>query len=157
MEVTAAAQPTPRASARKATSPWERQPFDTDLWFARFLFYMALGPRRSVSKAAMGRPNAYPVPAHWPIQARQLNWKARAEAFDAEAIANPSLVTRFNTFIRRDAEIIIKATRPVVRAFAETIIAAGYQPLPPDDYEEPAPPPEPVSPTRPIARQYADD
>lgn len=67
---------------RVQLQPWEQQPGENDLWYGRFLRYLALGPGRSVSLVAKGRRNAYPVPAHWPIQARQLEWKTRAEGFD---------------------------------------------------------------------------
>lgn len=83
--------------------PWARHEGQNELWYARFLRYVALGPERSVSLVARGRKNAYPVPAHWPVQAKQQAWKVRAEAFDAAAKADPSLVHMFNALLATTA------------------------------------------------------
>lgn len=64
--------------------PWARQAFENDLWFERFLHYLKLGPRRSVSLAATGKRNAYPLPSHWMIIAKEHLWRERARAYDIE-------------------------------------------------------------------------
>jgi hypothetical protein len=79
-----------------ARVPWQQQPGENDLWYSRFIRFVALGPGRSVSLAATGRRNAYPVPAHWPIQAKQHDWRPRARAFDEAVTKDPELIAEFN-------------------------------------------------------------
>jgi hypothetical protein len=62
--------------------PWDRIEGENNLWYERFLVYLKLGPRRSVSLASRGKRNAYPIPSHWMIVARQNNWRERAAAYD---------------------------------------------------------------------------
>lgn len=71
---------TPRP--RKSVQPWEQQPGENDLWFSRFLRFVALGGERSVSLVSTGKKNYYPVPAHWPMVAKRDSWRERAKAFD---------------------------------------------------------------------------
>lgn len=82
-----------------ARAPWDQRPGENDLWYARFLRFVALGPTRSVSLVSKGRRNYYPVPAHWPMKAKQEDWSARAKAFDAAAREDPHLVDRINVAI----------------------------------------------------------
>lgn len=109
--------------------PWDQQSGENDLWYARFLRYVALGPTRSVSLVARGRRNAYPIPAHWPIQAKQQNWKARAENFDAAAKADPAAVDRFNL---RLGALRVNADRKI-NGEAELLVGVAYQAPSPDD------------------------
>lgn len=109
---------------------WDQRRDENDLWYIRFLRYVALGPGRSVSLVAKGKRNAYPVPAHWPVQAKQLSWKARAVAFDGAAKAKPSLVKIFNTTL---ASFIPKAQEgDEATALALAVSTGGYQ-VPPDE------------------------
>lgn len=80
--------------------PWDQQPGENDLWYCRFMRFAALGPTRSVSLVATGRRNAYPIPAHWPIQARQLNWRERAKELDAAILSATIAVEAFNASLR---------------------------------------------------------
>lgn len=129
----ATASETKAASApERPRAAWEQQPGENDLWYARFLRYVALGPRRSVSIVAKGKPNAYPIPAHWPIQAKQNTWKVRAEAFDQAAKANPGLIATFNSLlgrVMRDGEKL----NGEVKLLTAAIGAGGYQAPPEDD------------------------
>lgn len=77
-----AKQPAPPNQLEPKLKPWEHQPFENDLWFERFLHYLKLGPRRSVSLAATGKRNAYPLPSHWMIVAKEHLWRERAYAYD---------------------------------------------------------------------------
>jgi hypothetical protein len=87
--------PSPR-KVRTALPAWSQQRGENDLWYFRFLRFVALGPGRSVSLVSTGERNHYPVPAHWPIQAKQLNWRERAKIFDEAAKEDPALITTFN-------------------------------------------------------------
>lgn len=112
-------------------TPWDQQPGENDLWYARFIRFVALGPKRSVSLVAMGRRNAYPVPAHWPIQAKQRLWRERAAAFDVAAKADQATVTEFNT------TIIVGLRDRLVNGEREKLMGVAYQAPPPeDDYED---------------------
>lgn len=79
---TAAAKPASPNQLVDGLEPWGRQPFENDLWFERFMRYLKLGPRRSVSLAATGKRNAYPLPSHWMIVAKDNLWRERAHAYD---------------------------------------------------------------------------
>lgn len=85
MPVAAAAESTPSPRRRASLAPWEQQPGENNLWYARFLRFVALGPSRSVSLVSTGERNHYPVPAHWPMVAKQSLWRERAAAFDEAA------------------------------------------------------------------------
>lgn len=61
---------------------WDRLPDENDLWYHRFLHYLKLGPGRSVSLASTGKRNAYPIPSHWMIVAKEKRWRERAAAYD---------------------------------------------------------------------------
>lgn len=92
--------PATTAAPKKAQrQPWDKAPEENDLWYARFVRFVALGPGRSVSLLTRGRRNAYPVPAHWPIQAKQWQWRERAKAFDDAAKASPTLINEFNVLL----------------------------------------------------------
>lgn len=117
---------TPVAAKREA---WDQQTSENDLWYIRFLRYVAMGPGRSVSLVATGKRNSYPVPAHWPVQAKQMDWRPRAAAFDDAAWRTPELVDVFNntlTAFLPNARIGKEAQK-----LAETIEAGGYQVPPP--------------------------
>lgn len=80
------------AAAGKPGKPWDRLPDENDLWYERFTHYLKLGPRRSVSLAATGRRNAYPLPSHWMVVAKEKRWRERAAAYDRAhgLIADPA-------------------------------------------------------------------
>jgi hypothetical protein len=107
--------------------PWDQQQGENDLWYSRFLRFVALGPTRSVSLVATGRRNAYPIPAHWPIQAKQRSWRERAAVFDKAAKDDPTLVDTFNVLI---GAFILKAPN----GEAGLLHGVVYQ-APTDDYE----------------------
>lgn len=113
--------------------PWEQRPVENDLWYVRFLRYVALGPGRSVSLVSKGKRNQYPVPAHWPVVAKQLSWKDRARAFDAAASKDPALIRVFYDLLE---EVLVRV-RTSLRAteepdrLAATLKAGGYQIPPP--------------------------
>lgn len=134
LEAASPAAEVPRVKAKPSSTPvpanpWDQQPGENDLWYARFLRYVALGPSlpRSVSLVARGRKNAYPIPAHWPIQAKQNTWKVRAEAFDAAAKADTSgqVTARFNALIGA-----MQASK-LVNGEAEKLLGVTYQAPPP--------------------------
>lgn len=138
-ESVAATPSTSKAAAPRPTPVrdlWSQGPGENDLWYIRFLRYVALGPGRSVSLVATGERNHYPVPAHWPVQAKQLSWRTRAAAFDAAALKDPRLVKTFNG--------LLASLLPNARAggeaerLAATIKTGGYQ-IPPElDENDPA-------------------
>lgn len=125
----AAVTPSGRAVRKLKVIPWERRPGENDLWRARFLRYVALGPSRSVSLVATGRRNAYPIPAHWPIVSKQNAWKERAEAFDAAAKLDPSLIVDLNVEMTALADNAPNGEREKLRGVT-------YQPPPPDEDSE---------------------
>lgn len=124
----AAASPV-RPMRKADAKPWEQQPGENDLWYSRFLRFVALGPGRSVSLVATGKRNSYPVPAHWPIQAKQKLWRERAKAFDEAAKANASLIELFNALL---ATLAVSAPNGEGVALTKAVKAGGYQ-APPDD------------------------
>lgn len=117
----------PQAAPKREA--WDQQPNENDLWFIRFLRYVAVGPGRSVSIVATGKRNSYPVPAHWPVQAKQMNWRVRAVAFDDAAWRNPALVDTFNDTLT--AFLPNARNGKEAEKLAETIAAGGYQVPPP--------------------------
>ena len=128
---------------------WDQQPGENDLWYGRFLRFVALGPGRSVSLVATGRRNAYPVPAHWPIQAKQHHWRERASVFDSAVL----LALRSRNTIEDRVEIIetfnnkliglaATATNGEADHLDAALKAGGYQ-LPSTDDEDD----DPSSPT----------
>lgn len=69
-------------ATKAAAKPWEQHKSENALWYERFLRYLALGKHRSVSLVATGRRNAYPLPSHWVIVAKEKQWRERADLFD---------------------------------------------------------------------------
>ena len=69
--------------------PWEQQPGEPNLWYARFERYRLTGPRRSLlallngERQANGARKARSVPESWALRAKQWRWRERAEAWDA--------------------------------------------------------------------------
>lgn len=73
---------------------WHRQPDEKALWYARFLFYLDLGPARKILTAVheyekaenrrkqQNKPLSKRVPGSWNDAVEQGNWKKRAEALD---------------------------------------------------------------------------
>ena len=123
--------------------PWDPQTGENDLWYARFLRFVALGPGRSVSLVATGRRNAYPVPAHWPIQAKQRSWRERASAFDAEALkalrARSTIEDRveiIEDFNARLAALASTAPNGEGHYLQASIEAGGYKAHLPDEEDE---------------------
>lgn len=82
MTVAATADTSPSPRRRAPLALWYQQPGENDLWYARFLRFVALGAERSVSLVSTGKKNYYPVPAHWPMVAKKDRWRERARAFD---------------------------------------------------------------------------
>lgn len=121
-----------KTSARRSTKPWERQPGEKDLWYARFLRYVALGPTRSISLVAKGRRNAYPVPAHWPVVSVQDNWRERATAFDEAARKDAHLITVW--FLSALETARTRLTDPTEQAKMRGL---QYRPPEEDDHGEP--------------------
>lgn len=131
----AAAAQTVTAGRAVKKEPWSQLAEENDLWYGRFLRFVAIGPKRSMSILTKGRPNAYPVPAHWPMQASQLKWRERATAFDDAARANPRVIQIFNDQLRTFALATSGKEGPALQAAA----LAGYHvPDPDDDGEEAA-------------------
>lgn len=132
----ATATPTRNKQPRQ---PWDQQPEEKALWYARFLRFVALGPSRSVSLLATGRRNAYPVPAHWPIQAKQWSWRERAKAFDEAAKANPRIIQVFNALLTVTTDEAATSTGDLhVEAgpLLTTVLVGGYLLPPPPDEDE---------------------
>lgn len=135
-EPNAATAPSARSSKAKRAA-WDQQPGENDLWYARFARFVALGPTRSVSLVAKGRRNAYPVPAHWPIQSKQMNWRERATAFDEAAAKDPTLIVVFNNLL---LALSTTAENGEVSALDAAVKAGGYHAPPTDeDEDEPTP------------------
>jgi hypothetical protein len=114
--------------------PWDQQPRENDLWYARFLRFIALGPGRSVSLVATGRRNAYPVPAHWPIQSKQNSWRERATAFDEAVVlalkARNTIEDRVDlleTFTNRLMALASTAPNGEAELLQAALQAGGYQ------------------------------
>jgi hypothetical protein len=131
-----------RSTVDRPRAAWDQQLGENDLWYARFLRFVALGPGRSVSLVATGRRNAYPVPAHWPIQAKQRSWRERASAFDAAIVA--ALKAR-NTIEDRIELVELLNNRLMAlastatngeSAFLEATLSTGGYQLPSDDDED---------------------
>ncbi len=84
----------PESSPPKLTEiqgdAWAQQPTENALWYERFVQYLKLGPTRSVSLAATGRRNAYPLPSHWMVVSRDYRWKERATLWDAAGSPKPA-------------------------------------------------------------------
>lgn len=68
--------------------PWERQPGEVNLWFARFELFRMAGPTRSVlgivnkEREFRGKNKAKSIPQAWAKAARQWRWRERAELSD---------------------------------------------------------------------------
>jgi predicted secreted protein len=95
-----------------------------------------------VSLVATGRRNAYPVPAHWPIQSKQNSWRERASAFDdAVVLALRSRntvedrVDLLETFTNRLMALASTAPNGEAELLQAALLAGGYQ-LPRDEDEE---------------------
>jgi hypothetical protein len=142
----AVASASPKQAAKRKSeitrAPWDQQPGENDLWYARFLRFIALGPGRSVSLVATGRRNAYPVPAHWPIQAKQNSWRDRAVAFDEAVVvalrARSTIedqVELLEIFTNRLMALASTAPNGEAELLEAALKAGGYQ-LPPSDDEE---------------------
>lgn len=114
---------------QRTLAAWEQQPGENDLWYARFLRYVAIGPGRSVSLVATGRRNAYPVPAHWPIQAKQHSWRERAGAFDEAVKVDKKLENDFST-------LVVATRMRLTNGEADKLMGVHYQAPPPDEYED---------------------
>lgn len=132
------------APVREPKDPWDQRPDDNDRWYGRFLRYVALGPTRSISLVVRGRRNAYPVPAHWPAQAVQRDWKARAQAFDAQIAKELKLRNTIEdpcpTKVAFDNTLKLFSdgsgdTLDEIEKLQAAVAAGGYQ-LPPDDDDE---------------------
>jgi hypothetical protein len=67
-----------------AQHPWDRQPDEPSLWFARFDTYRLLGPSRTIEAAfreGMGEKGK--CPSRWYTESVRWRWRERAEAWDA--------------------------------------------------------------------------
>lgn len=128
-----ATAPTAPPRVKPKGPPWAQQALENDLWYARFLRFVALGPRRSVSLVAKGKRNAYPVPAHWPIQAKQWSWRTRARAFDEAALADPRLIDAFNHQL---ATFVATAPNGEGVLMVAAVQTGGYKTPPPEDADD---------------------
>lgn len=95
--------PAPRVR-KPDPKPWDQQPGENNLWYARFLRFVAIGPTgpigpRSISLVSTGEKNHYPVPAHWPMVAKQRQWRQRAAAFDEAARRDEAVINTFNALL----------------------------------------------------------
>lgn len=111
---------------RRSPLPWEQQPGENALWYARFLRFVALGPRRSVSLVSTGQRNHYPVPAHWPMVAKQRSWRERATAFDEAVRKDEALMSTFES-------LFVAARMAAPSEEADKMMGIKYQPPPPDE------------------------
>jgi hypothetical protein len=80
-------------------APWERQPGEPMLWFARFERYRLMGAGRSLlalyrwersgmnGRGATGSGGARTIPNAWRRAAERWRWRERAEAWDAHVLA----------------------------------------------------------------------
>jgi hypothetical protein len=71
------------------TASWDRQAGETAEWYDRFKVYLYMGPDRTVAAAhtfvsRFAKGAAQTQLRSWERAARKYEWKARAEAFDAE-------------------------------------------------------------------------
>jgi hypothetical protein len=70
--------------------PWDRQPGEPNLWYARFERYRLAGPRRSLLGAvnaeltSNGRNKQAKVPGAWNRAFGRWHWRERAEAWDEQ-------------------------------------------------------------------------
>jgi hypothetical protein len=68
--------------------PWEQQPGEPNLWYARYERYRLAGPRRSLlalfnsERREHGAKKARSIPQSWAQKAKQWRWRERAEAWD---------------------------------------------------------------------------
>src|SRR5213078_3534042 len=67
---------------------WEQniEQGEPDLWYGRFVKFMRLGTKRSITAVFQkeenrGKPRTE-APGHWYENAKQWNWESRARAFD---------------------------------------------------------------------------
>jgi hypothetical protein len=71
--------------------PWERRPGEPNRWFARFECYRLAGPNRSLlgtvkaERAQRAAKSSTSVPQAWAKNAKQWQWRQRAEAWDEHA------------------------------------------------------------------------
>ncbi len=75
------------------TQPWDRQPGESMRWFVRFESFRLAGPRRALlpvvntERSAARKGALRSVPPSWRGAVARWNWRARAEAWDAQQIA----------------------------------------------------------------------
>ena len=76
-------------SQKTTEKPWMQQPNENPMWYDRFFIYLMLGPTRSFNAAyrvakqkSEGRANS-----HWGRIAKEWDWRARVDAFDAYGYA----------------------------------------------------------------------
>lgn len=66
--------------------PWQQQPNEPDLWFARFHEFLLSGSGRSLlatyNASAKKPEKARTIPSSWREAAKKWNWESRAIAFD---------------------------------------------------------------------------
>ena len=64
---------------------WAQQASEPSLWFSRYLVFLQLGPRRSLSSAYRADSGkAGKVPSSWRQAAHTWNWSDRAAAYDRD-------------------------------------------------------------------------
>ena len=84
-------------SNQTSSHPQDRRPHEPNKWYRRFLYYLELGPHRSLARAyremaneeraAKERPllpTSASVPEVWRKRAQQFDWRQRAESGDQE-------------------------------------------------------------------------
>lgn len=129
MPVAAAIDPASNPPRRASVAPWEQQPGENDLWFSRFLRFVALGAERSVSLVSTGQKNYYPVPAHWPMVAKQKQWRERAKAFDEAHRKDEAAMNKWFT----TALVSVRERIPAIEA--HKTMGVAYMPPARDDDE----------------------
>jgi hypothetical protein len=85
---------TPAAPTRE---PWDQRPDEAPAAYARFLTYRNLGPTRSLDAAyqiyggaPVGAKKPKRRPGSWQRECRDLDWTARAEAWDVSILSKSS-------------------------------------------------------------------
>jgi hypothetical protein len=72
------------------SEPWDRQPGEPNLWYARFERYRLVGPGRSLlgtlnaEGAEKGQRRRTKVPGAWNQALRRWHWRERAESWDEQ-------------------------------------------------------------------------
>jgi hypothetical protein len=83
-------RPLPPDSCFPAPDPWERQPGEANLWYARFERYRLAGPQRSFlgilndERVRRGKKKGRSIPQAWADNIKRWRWRDRALAWDEQ-------------------------------------------------------------------------